>query len=214
MKKHFSMLMTIVSVAFAAQPAACRAADDDAVKINTLIARYATLLDVGTISLNWNEQPEVKKLRSFSDLKRTAAILATIWSLAKNDETIFSKMNANDYQVVVSMVTRIHSYTLLTRLTAISANDIILKEYLDQEVADLKRVFARKNTVAAYTQARRIRDNKLAVLLADPKFASELVKFRTGKETVAQSLANVTTMIAVLEACTANVELCSTMDSR
>ena len=46
------------------QPAFCLAADDDAIKINKLIAHYATQLNVGTVSLNWLEQPEVKKLRS------------------------------------------------------------------------------------------------------------------------------------------------------
>ena len=213
MKTAFAKFAAIISIAFIVQPAISLAADDDTIKINKLIAHYATQLNVGTVSLNWLEQPEVKKLRSLPDLKRTAAILATIWNLASNDEQIFNKMKTDDYQVLVSMLTRIHAYTFLMNLTASSANDALLKEYLDQEVADLKQVFARKNTVAAYMQARKIRDDKQAVLLKDQKFVAELIKFRAGKETLAKSLANVTTMLAVIEACTANVALCANLQS-
>ena len=212
MKTAFAKFAAIISIAFIVQPAISLAADEEAIKINKLIAHYATQLNVGTVSLNWLEQPEVKKLRSLPDLKRTAAILATIWNLASNDEQIFNKMKTDDYQVLVSMLTRIHAYTFLTNLVASSDNDLLLKEYLDQEVADLKQVFARKNTVAAYTQARKIRDDKQAVLLKDQKFVAELIKFRAGKETLAKSLANVTTMLAVIEACTANVALCVNLE--
>lgn len=205
--------MALAAIASTTVPHACIAADDDNAKLNKLIANYAARLDVNTISLNWNEQAEVKKLRALPDIKRTAAILATIWNLSSNDETIFSNMKTNDYQVLVSMLTRIHSYTFLANLTAASGNDRLLKEYLDQEIADLKQVFARKNTVAAYIQARKIRDDKQAALLKDQRFVSELVKFRAGKETVTKTLANVTTMLALLEACTANVELCLKMES-
>ncbi len=213
MKTAFAKFAAIISIAFIVQPAISLAADDDdAMKINKLIANYATQLNVGTVSLNWLEQPEVKKLRSLPDLKRTAAILAIIWNLASNDEQIFRRMKTNDYQVLVSMLTRIHAYTFLSNLVASSANDALLKEYLDQEVADLKQVFARKNTVAAYLQARKIRDDKQAVLLKDQKFVAELITFRSGKETLAKSLANVTTMLAVIEACTANVALCVNLE--
>ena len=47
----------------------------------------------------------------------------------------------------------------------------------------------------------------------DQKFVAELVKFRAGKESAAKSLANVTTMLALLEACTNNVDLCLKMES-
>ena len=53
-----------------------------------------------------------------------------------------------------------------------------------------------------------MRDDKQALLLKDPKFVAELVKFRTGKDTLAKSLANVTTMLAFMEGCAANVALC------
>ncbi|MEQ1515322.1 MAG: hypothetical protein ABL931_02395, partial [Usitatibacteraceae bacterium] len=66
---------------------------------------------------------------------------------------------------------------------------------------------------AAYLQARKQRDDRQASLLKDQDFVAELVKFRAGKETVAKSLANVTTMLSVLEACTNNVELCLKMES-
>ena len=213
MKSVHAVFIALVAIALTTVPAASNAADDDNVKLNKLIANYAARLDVNTISLNWNEQAEVKKLRALPDIKRTAAILATIWNLSSNDETIFSNMKSNDYQVLVSMLTRIHSYTFLSNLTAASANDVLLKEYLNQEVADLKQVFAKKNSVTAYMQARKMRDDKQAALLKDQKFVSELVKYRAGKETVTKSLANTTTMLALLEACTANVELCLKMES-
>ena len=213
MKSVHAIFIALVAIASTTVPAASNAADDDNVKLNKLIANYAARLDVNTISLNWNEQAEVKKLRALPDIKRTAAILATIWNLSSNDETIFSNMKTNDYQVLVSMLTRIHSYTFLSNLTAASANDVLLKEYLNQEVADLKQVFAKKNSVTAYMQARKMRDDRQAALLKDQKFVNELVKYRAGKETLIRSLANTTTMLALLEACTANVELCLKMES-
>ena len=213
MKNATAKFLIIVSIGVLLLPVTGHAEDDETVRINTLIANYARQLDVGTVSLNWFEQPEVKKLRAFPDVKRTAAILATIWDLGQNDEAIFVKMKTNDYQVLVSMLTRIHAYTFLTSLVASSANDMLLKDYLDQETAGLKQVFARKNSVAAYQQARKIRDDRLAILLKDQKFVAELVRFRAGKETVAKSLANVTTMLALIEACTANPALCIRMDA-
>lgn len=213
MKSTFAAVTAIVTSVLILQSGSCRAEDVETAKINTMIGNFAKRLDVGSVSLNWNEQPEVKKLRAFPDVKRTAAVLATIWELGKNDEEIFNKMRTNDYQVLVSMLTRIHAYTFLTNLLAASANDVLLKDYLDQEVADLKGVFARKNTVAAYQQARKIRDDRQAMLLKDQKFVSELVKFRAGKEAVAKSLANVTTMLALIEACTTNAPLCIGMET-
>lgn len=188
-------------------------AEDDEAKVNELIFRYARQLDVGTVHLNWNEQPEVKKIRALSDLKRTAAILAIIWNLASNDEEILSKMKTNDYQVLISMLTRIHAYTFLNNLVGATPTDLALKQFLDDEVAELKLVFARKTTVAAYMQARKTRDDKHAALLKDQKFVSELVKFRAGKETVTKSLANATTMLALIEACTSNPALCVKMET-
>jgi hypothetical protein len=214
MKSIHATLIALTAFALTTVSTTClAAADDDNAKLNKLIANYAARLDVGTISLNWNEQAEVKKIRALPDIKRTAAILATIWNLSSNDETIFSDMKTNDYQVLVSMLTRIHSYTFLSNLTAASANDLLLNEYLNQEVAELKQVFAKKNTVTAYMQARKIRDDRQAVLLKDQKFVNELVKYRAGKEPVTKTLANATTMLALLEACTANVELCLKMES-
>ena len=213
MKNATAKFLIIVSIGLCVIPTTGHADDDETVRINTLIANYARQLDVGTVSLNWNEQPEVKKLRAFPDVKRTAAILATIWDLGQNDEAIFVKMKTNGYQVLVSMLTRIHAYTFLANLIASSANDMLLKEYLDQETADLKQVFARKNSVAAYQQARKIRDDRLAILLKDQKFVSELVRFRAGKDTIAKSLANVTTMLALIEACTTNPALCIRMET-
>ena len=213
MKNATAKFLITVSIGVLLLPTTGHADDDETVRINTLIANYARQLDVGTVSLNWIEQPEVKKLRAFPDVKRTAAILATIWDLGQNDEAIFVKLKTNDYQVLVSMLTRIHAYTFLTNLIASSANDMLLKDYLDQETADLKQVFARKNSVAAYQQARKIRDDRLAILLKDQKFVSELVRFRAGKETVAKSLANVTTMLALIEACTTNPALCIRMNA-
>ncbi len=213
MKNATAKFLTIILIAVLLLPTSGHADDDESARINTLIANYARQLDVGTVSLNWIEQPEVKKLRAFADVKRTAAILATIWDLGQNDEVIFVSMKTNDYQVLVSMLTRIHAYTYLSSLIASSANDMLLKEYLDQETADLKQVFARKNSVAAYQQVRKIRDDRLAILLKDQKFVSELVKFRAGKDTVAKSLANVTTMLALIEACTTNPALCISMET-
>ena len=94
MKSVHAVFIALVAIALTTVPAASNAADDDNVKLNRLIANYAARLDVNTISLNWNEQAEVKKLRALPDIKRTAAILATIWNLASNDETIFSNMKA------------------------------------------------------------------------------------------------------------------------
>ena len=39
------------------------------------------------------------------------------------------------------------------------------------------------------------------------------MKFRAGKEAVAKSLANVTTMLALIEACTTNAPLCIGMET-
>lgn len=212
MKSPRAIFLSIMLAAFVIHSTSCRA-DDDEDKLNKLISNYAKQLDVGTVHLNWNDQPEVKKIRALPDIKRTAAILAIIWNLAGNDEEIFSKMKTHDYQVLISMLTRIHAYTFLANLVGSSATDLALKQFLDEEVAELKLVFARKTTVAAYMQARKVRDDKHAALLKDQKFVSELVKFRAGKETVTKSLANATTMLALIEACTSNAALCIKMEA-
>ena len=213
MKSTLLKCLTFTAFALLLLPMSSRADEDEAVKVSKLIARYATQLNVGYVKLDWSEQPEVKQVRAFPDVKRSAAILATIWELGKNDEDIFTKMKTDDYQVVLSMLARIHSYTFLSGLLGTTANDAALKDYLEQEVTDLKQVFARKNTVMAYTRARKFRDDNQSALLKAPKFVSELVKFREGKDPVAKTLANVTTMLALVQACTTNPAICVKVDA-
>jgi hypothetical protein len=208
MKSTIATSLIIAAIATLVVPATSRAQEDETVKVSKLIARYATQLNVGYVKLDWNEQPEVKKVRAFADLKRSAAILATIWELGKSDEDLFTKMKTDDYQVLLSMLARIHSYTFLTGLLGTGANDVAIKDYLEHEITDLKQVFARKNTVAAYAQARKFRDDNQSALLKEPRFVSELVKFREGKDPVAKSLASVTMMLALVQACTANPAIC------
>jgi hypothetical protein len=212
MKSTLSKSLTVAVFAMLLLPLSSRAQEDEAVKVSKLIARYATHLNVGYVKLDWNEQPEVKQVQAFPDVKRSAAILATIWALGRNDEEMFTKIKTDDYQVLLSMLARIHSYTFLTRLLGTSANDAALRAYLEPEIAELKQVFARKSTVMAYMQARKIRDDNQSALLKEPKFVSELVKFREGKDPVAKSLADVTTMLALVEACTANPGICGKVD--
>lgn len=82
MKTAFAKFAAIISIAFSVQPTFCLAVDEDATRINKLIAYSATQLNVGTVSLNWFEQPEVKKLRALRDIKRTAAMQADDYKAA------------------------------------------------------------------------------------------------------------------------------------
>ncbi|MEO8383812.1 MAG: hypothetical protein ABI583_01110 [Betaproteobacteria bacterium] len=212
MNSALAKFLTIAAFALLLLPQPSRAEDDETIKVSKLIARYATQLNVGYVKMDWSEQPEVKKVRTFPDVKRSAAILATIWELGKNDDDLFTKIKTDDYQVLLSMLARIHSYTFLSSLLGATANDAVLKNYLEQEITDLKQVFARKNTVMAYNQARKFRDDNQSALLKEPKFVAELVKFREGRDPVSKSLANVTTMLALVQACTTNPAICVKVD--
>lgn len=167
------------------------------------------------VTPNWADNPDVKAARALADGKRAALLFAVLDQLAKNDDVVFDKMKTNQYQVIASVLVRAQELAYLADLVPISENGIILKDYIDGEVADIKLVQSQRLPYGMYRAARKQRDDKRTMLLmSDYAFVSDymtqLIQEKSGEASLPKSVANITTMVSFMNACINNLaNLCN-----
>ena len=213
---HRTLLLAIFG-AFLFQAGSCLAADSQNAETernvgiaSRTIANAAKKLTAGkalNVSMNWGENLEVKEVRSFSAAKRVAIIYNAINFLEKNDEVIFEKLKTNEYQLAASVLTRLRALSYLSELVGSTENELIIKDYIDGEVSDLKLVLAHRIPYGIYRSSRKMRDDKRSMLLmTDKGFVEELLNIEVKKDPLPKKIANITTMIAFSDICIANLE--------
>lgn len=84
---------------------------------------------------------------------------------------------------------------------------MIIKDYLDGEIADLKLVLADRLPYGIYLRLKKARDDKRDMLLAtDKDLVTERFNLTLKKDTLPKRLANIATMTSFLEMCVNNLE--------
>ncbi len=165
---------------------------------------------------DWNENPEVNEIASYESNKRIATIMWTISDYNKNEEKIFPNVKTDSHQLKAAFITRIASFSQLRSLTTLtSAYDVVIQDFLDKEIADLKLVLSKKISLSKYYQSREFRDNKrFIIILQDVKIVTEfdkLVRREDGSpidDNIAQVLANKTFLMNLANACIDIRDLC------
>ncbi len=161
------------------------------------------------VTMDWKSNKEVADVSSYEGDKRTATVETTIQYLGENENTIFPEINSSDHAVVF-LVSRLIALQHLSTLVGESDNDLIIKDYLNREVSDIKMML--NGTVdygAMYLKSRKMRDDKRALFLYQNKgFIGEKLTLMMEKPNIANYLANKTSLISLIEACVAVPEQC------
>lgn len=175
-----------------------------------IIANAAKKLTAGkalNVSMNWGDNLEVKEIRSFSVGRRVAVIYNVINFLEKNDEIVFDKLKTNQYHLAASVLTRLRALSYISELIASTENELIIKDYIDGEISDLKLVLSNRISYGIYRSSRKMRDDKRSMLLmTDKVFVEELLNIEVKKDLLPKKLANIATMVAFSDICVANLE--------
>lgn len=213
--KHLAKVLTFTLLI---QFSACWAADSQIDKIAAFMKNAAKEIGgtkkIGVVvQMNWSENPEVKEVAAFGVDKRIATLMAIIdVYLPKNEKSIFPNIETNSNQLAASIITRIFSLTHLSELISSSDNDVVVKDYLDGEIADLKMVLSGKINYGIYLQSQKLRGNKRAMLIYGDKekdVFKDMITLAMNEANIAQILANKTFLISLSEACIANPDLCT-----
>lgn len=164
----FSQVLTLTLLL---QPFNCWAVDSQDEKIAALITKSAQKIGgakkigVGNVTMDWQANSEVKEIAAFESGKRIGVLTRVIDNLSANEEKIFPDIKTNTHQMAAAIITRMLSLDHLSSLIASSDYDVVVKDYLDGEIADLKLMLNGKINYGAYLQSREMRDNKRAMLL-------------------------------------------------
>lgn len=207
-------LLFAITSAILFNTAGCLAADLGSSTTNQMIERVSKfganaarkLTNGNSLSVrgSWSDNPEVGEVKSLASAKRCSVIYEVIDQLEKNDAIVFDKQKTDQFQLAASVLTRQRALTYLEELvqSPVSDNEIILKDYLAGEIADLKLVTTGRIPYGLYLQARKARDDKRGILLmTDKGFVEELLNLGIKKDPLPQRLANITTMASFMGVC-------------
>ena len=158
----------------------------------------------------WHDNAEVKEVREFSSAKRAVVLYESINFLAKYEALIFDKQKNNQHHLAESLLTRLRTLEYFRDLVTLSGDELILREYLDGEISDIRMVIASRISLKMYIDSRATRDEKLtSLLMTEKKLVSERINLYVNKDPFPKRLADITTMHAFMEICASNLgKLC------
>ena len=181
--------------------------------ITALVTKLGTGVDAaGLHDLNteWEQNSEIKVVFSYSKVKKLATIHAVIWRLQENDEKIFSGIESNPNLLATMLITRYFSYSYLRELTDDTDSDLLIRNYLDGEISDLRLVLNHTLSYGLYAQSRDQRKFKMDFISMSARdYAKELLAAKIENGTTIIVLANKTTGISLFKTCTQNIKLCA-----
>lgn len=167
---------------------------------------------IKSTSMNWPENPEVKEIAAYSDAKRIGALWELAHSQRANEEIAFPNAKDNQDQLALSLMNRLLSFSKYQSFLGNSDNDVIVKDYIDGEIADLRMVFSDKMPVGLYLKSRKIREDKYDLLtLQDKDIVTEILNFKVAKNSKHEALAAKTFMLSLFESCYQNMDLCANL---
>ena len=212
--RTFKRVFSLFLLAIIFQLTAVVSADDQVDKLSGFIAKNSQKIvgnkKIGAnFVIDWKENPEINEISSYSDDKRVATIEAVIGYLGENEKKIFPEIISSDHAIVYIAV-RFVALNFLTSLVSSSNNDIVIKDYLDSEIADLQMMLnGTFDYGAMYLNARKMRDDKIVLLLSQNKgFITEKLTLMMNDINVARVLANKTSIISLMQTCASIPKSC------
>lgn len=162
------------------------------------------------LSMDWKENPEIKIISTYSDIKRVATIETIVGYLNKNEKKIFPNINSSDHAIML-IATRLVSLKYINSLVSTSDNDVVIKDYIDSEIADLTMMLnGTTDYNAVYINASKARDEKIAMLLyINKEFLTNKLTLMMDETNIAQVLANKTYLISLVQTCSSIPQSCA-----
>ncbi|MGV0960496.1 MAG: hypothetical protein ACOYB1_11735 [Limnohabitans sp.] len=169
----------------------------------------ANQLGVRSVSMNWVENNEIKEIKGYYAKKRIGALMQLVEYEKQIEEKTFPKFAKDQDQLAITLMVRLFSYAKYATLVGDTTNDLVMKDFFDSEVTDIKLVFDHKIHYQQYLKMRETRVDKfMSILFQDTEIGTEFFTFVTVKNNSVQSLANKTVTISLSEACVQNIDLC------
>ena len=166
-------------------------------------------------AMNWPENEEVKTVAGYPDEKRVASLFKLIELQAASEERAFPKASTVQDQAAMSFLNRLLTFSKYQSLIGKSSNDVIIKDYLDGEVADLKMVFSGKIPDGLYLKGSKVRKDKLNMLIMQDKVvATEYITIISDKDPRYDTLAVKTFVSSLVESCMANMDVCAKLSEK
>jgi hypothetical protein len=185
-------------------------------KINGLLKKMN--ISPEGIGQNWEGNPEIKELLRYPSAKRLA-VINTILVDASIDEneifTLFTELEADDnwpalqakdfsYQWAMLVSYKFFLYSSLRELTTSSEQDKSTRDFLDAEIADLRKPKIKYET---YFQSRMQR-SLLFTNSQQGNIAEEMQKITRENDLTVKNLSMQIRGNSVIKTCSENAELC------
>lgn len=214
-KTTIQRLAQVLMVILVIQSSTCLAADNSAEKIATVLMNAAKKIGLKGLPRNWAESPNVKDVTTFEVNKRAAILKKVLDYYQDNEKKVFPNIKTNGDQLAMSIITRIFFLShLSTLITSTEDNDVVIKDYFSEDIADLKLVLnGKKNNInyGNYLKWREMRgkileDKFFRIFYTDKKFLTEYIglikKEKDGNK--AQALTSEIFIVSLAEACVDN----------
>jgi hypothetical protein len=163
------------------------------------------------VTPTWQENSEIKNIKTFNANKRNVFLWIVTTQLDENEEKIFTNIEKNQYQLAGSIISRIISLNYLNTLLTDSDDDLLVKDYISGEIYDLKLILATKLQYGFYIKEHKRRKDKLELLLmaSGEGIIKEALTLIDKNNTSTQVVANMTILIALMDTCANNEDLCT-----
>jgi hypothetical protein len=215
MQRSHGRFVTVCALVLMGQAASGQpvAESSAATTVAQFIATVAKKLETETVPTSWESFDELSKIKSNDDLKRGAVISAAITELEIAESAVFPTGVATESRQNVLLLVRL---TVLVRLRElmpqpiIRVNDIVLQDYLDSEVADLKLLAWKRIPRTIYDNTRATRESKRTLLMMQEKgFAKEYLNAQIPPFFSAKLVARKALLLALMETCAGTLDTCA-----
>jgi hypothetical protein len=216
MKKVTLLLFITIIIAIAGQAVAIETNDSSTKEVN--IAAFKKVMETGhklpidksfKLQMVWKENAPVKELDALVGDIKIVVLYKVLFLINKNEKVIFDKTETNSYQFSASILNRVEALSNFKELVGNSELELAIKEYLDNELADLISVQSSNLSQDEYTKARKIRSEKLlSNLIANEDF-NKTYSINTNNEQqnqLVQNVASLTSWLAYSKICMAHKE--------
>lgn len=186
------------------------AADDSVRKISQFISSASRRLNVPELEVEWERNREVGEIRGYEGEKRSAAVFLMINDIPKVEQILYAPLPKSEPLTVVVAFARIGLYHQFRTFLSMSTSDVVLRDFLDGEIADLTLVVRGRIPFHVYAQASENRESKRYMLLMQKEaFVREVLTIGIDQSSPSTTLPKKTALIALLVLCTQTSELCA-----
>lgn len=216
MRKITLLIFIAIVVAITGKAVATEINDNSNKEVN--IASFRKVMETGhklpidkniKLQMVWKENTPVKELDSLTGDTKIVALFKVLFLVNKNEKFIFDQTETNSHQLTASLLSRVEALSNIKELVGNSELELAIKEYLNNELADLTLVHSSNLSQDEYSKARQIRNEKLWSNLTANEDFNKTFSINTNNEQqnqLVRNVANLTSWLAYSKICMAHKE--------